>query len=507
VSVAPPRASPLAPGFKLDRYELLCPMAEGGMASVWIARQTGKHGFEKLVAIKTILPKYAADTRFQQMFLDEARIASRIEHPNVAQILDVGEQHETTYLVMEYVDGDSLSSLQRALQKRNISFPHGAVLRMMAEVCGGLHAAHELRNDHGALLGVVHRDVSPQNVLVSNKGVAKLIDFGIAKARDRVAGDTNADTLKGKVRYMAPEQAQGHAVDRRADVWAVGAITYHLLAGKPPFDGDNDMQTLLLLTSGRPPPPLPQNVHPAVAAVVSKALTAVPDLRYATAAEMQLALQDATLEAGATSSAPAIATFIADYVAEAGRKRKEAISLGIKAASDREKYAEMMRSNVRTTGAISSTGVSEPGSSRTGGTLGSSASAMDVAASGASRAPRKRNLIILGAAAAAVVGLAGVVIATRASSSSPYVPGVAQSAAAAARDRAPPAATPPPGDSVSTVSVQTLPAVVVAATDLPQAPAPPSASVTAPPPQPAHPGARPPGPPGPRRTHHVDDGF
>ena len=475
------------------------------MASVWIARQTGKHGFEKLVAIKTILPKYAADTRFQQMFLDEARIASRIEHPNVAQILDVGEQHDTTYLVMEYVDGDSLSSLQRALQKRNMSFPHGAVLRMMAEVCGGLHAAHELRSDQGALLGVVHRDVSPQNVLVSNKGVAKLIDFGIAKARDRVSGDTNADTLKGKVRYMAPEQAQGHAVDRRADIWAVGAILYHLLAGKPPFDGDNDMQTLLQLTSGKPPPPLPQNVHPAVAAVVTKALTAMPDRRFATAAEMQLALQDAALEAGTTSSATAIASFIGDYVAEAGRKRKEAISLGIKAASDREKYAEMMRSNVRTTGAISSTGVSEPGSSRTGGTLGSSASAIDVAANHPSRT---RTLLVAGVAVAAIVGLAGVVIATRASSSSPYVPGAAsaaQSAAAAARDRAT-SALPTPSDSVSTVNVQTLPAVVVAATDLPQALPPPSASAAVPPQQPPHPGGHPP-PVGSHRPHHVDDGF
>jgi serine/threonine-protein kinase len=499
-SEAPPKPSPLAPGFKLDRYELLCPVAEGGMASVWIARQTGKHGFEKLVAIKTILPKYAADTRFQQMFLDEARIASRIEHPNVAQILDVGEQHETTYLVMEYVDGDSLSSLQRALQKRNNSFPQGAVLRMMADVCGGLHAAHELRNEQGALLGVVHRDVSPQNVLLSSKGVAKLIDFGIAKARDRVAGDTNAETIKGKVRYMAPEQAQGNAVDRRADVWAVGAILYHLLAGKPPFDGDNDMQTLLQLTSGRPPLPLPNNVHPAVAAVVKKALTSSPDLRYATAAEMQVALQDAALEAGLTSSAPAIAAFVADYVAEAGRKRKEAIALGIKAASDREKYAELMRSNVRTTGSTSSSGVSEPGSSKTGGTLGSSASAMDVASSGPARV---RAIAFAGLAIAGVVGLAGVVIVKRASSSSPYVPGVAESAAAAARARALQSATP--SATSDSVSVQALPAVVVAATDLPQAPLPPtSASGSASAQSGIRPTAR---PPAGHRTRHVDDGF
>ncbi|MGH7439826.1 MAG: serine/threonine protein kinase [Polyangiaceae bacterium] len=501
-SVGPPRATPLAPGFKLDRYELLCPVAEGGMASVWIARQTGKHGFEKLVAIKTILPKYAADARFQQMFLDEARIASRIEHPNVAQILDVGEQHETTYLVMEYVDGDSLSSLQRALQKKEMSFPHGAVLRMMAEVCGGLHAAHELRNDDGGLLGVVHRDVSPQNVLVSSKGIAKLIDFGIAKARDRLAGDTNADTLKGKVRYMAPEQAQGHTVDRRADVWAVGAILYHCLAGKPPFDGENDMQTLLMLTSGKPPPPLPQSVHPSVAAVVARALTTPPDRRYATAAEMQVALQDAALEAGATSSAQAIASFLSDHLADAGKKRKEAIALGIKAASDRERYAEMMRSNVRTANPISSTGVSEPGSSRTG-SLRSSAS--DVAAGGVKAPSNKISAPVLAAIVLVVLGLAGAVLAVRSTSSSPYVPGAVPSVqSSVAASHRPTDDSPRPGDSAGTVSVQSLPGVVVAATDLPQVPPAPSASV-APAGQPQRPGGRP--PPGGKRNRHVDDGF
>src|SRR5580704_15944051 len=319
VTVPPHRPSPLAPGFKLDRYELLCPIAEGGMASVWIARQTGKHGFEKLVAVKTILPKFAADARFQKMFVDEARIASRIEHANVAQILDVGEQHGTTYLVMEYVDGDSLSTVNRSLQKKGIKLSPGVLLRLMSEVCGGLHAAHELRNADGPLLGVVHRDVSPQNVLVSTRGITKLIDFGIAKARDRGAGDTNTETLKGKVRYMAPEQAHGHNVDRRADLWAVGAIMYHFLAGKPPYDGENDVQTLLLLTSGRAPPPLPSTVHGAIASVVNRALATLPDQRYATATEMQQALQEAMAEAKASSSAAAVASFLGEHVAEPSR--------------------------------------------------------------------------------------------------------------------------------------------------------------------------------------------
>jgi len=356
VSLVPPRPSPLAPGFRLDRYELLCPIAEGGMASVWIARQRGKHGFQKLVAIKTILPKYAADPRFQQMFVDEARIASRIEHGNVTQILDVGEQHEVTYLVMEYVDGDALSKLHRTAVKKGAPLPLGVVLRMIADVCGGLHAAHELRDPGGQLLGVVHRDVSPQNVLVSTQGVAKLIDFGIAKARDRLSGDTNADQVKGKVQYMAPEQAIGKPVDRRADVWSAGAVLYHLLGGKPPFEADNDIQTLFLLSSGRPPPPLPANVPKAISDVVMRALAHPVEQRYPTAAALQQALEErlAAMDGGTTTAA--VATYLASQVGDRAARRKETIALGLKAAEERERLAVVMRSNTDKT----DTGTSEP---------------------------------------------------------------------------------------------------------------------------------------------------
>jgi serine/threonine protein kinase len=390
MSLAPPEPSQLAPGYKLDRYELICPIAEGGMASVWIGRQTGKHGFQKLVAIKTILPKFAADPRFQQMFVDEARIASRIEHANVTQILDVGEQHDVTYLVMEYIDGDALSKLNRAAKKKGGAIPPGVVLRVMADVCGGLHAAHELLGADGQTMGVVHRDVSPQNVLVSTKGVAKLIDFGIAKARDRLAGDTNAETLKGKVQYMAPEQALGRPVDRRADVWAVGAVLYHLLSGKPPFEAENEIQTLFVLSSGRPPPPM-RSAHPAVAAVVRRALSHVREQRFATAAEMQQALEEAIVQAGLVTTTAAVAAYLAEQVGDRANKRKEAIALGLKAAEEREKFAEQMRNNTD----LKQTGISDTGmrtathtpagtpaseatnpSSATGQTLGSAAVAV-----------------------------------------------------------------------------------------------------------------------------------
>ena len=228
------------------------------MASVWVARLKGKHGFEKLVAIKTILPQYSNDVTFQRMFLDEARIACGIEHTNVAQIFELGDEQGVLYLVMEWVDGDSLAKLQRAVERKGTSIPYGVSLRILADACGGLHAAHDLRGKNGALLGVVHRDISPENILLAAKGTAKLIDFGIAKARDRLAGETSAGVLKGKVHYMAPEQALGEATDLRADVWAVGAVLYHLVAGRPPFDGSNQLATLHMLVPGdrRSPYPL-----------------------------------------------------------------------------------------------------------------------------------------------------------------------------------------------------------------------------------------------------------
>ena len=333
----------LEPGYRLDRYELLCPIAQGGMASVWLARLHGKHGFEKLVAVKTILPQFAQDLQFQRMFLDEARIASGIEHPNVAQILDLGEQHEVLYLVMEWVDGDSISRLFRAVERRSERLPVGILARLAADTCAGLHAAHELTGKDGRLLGVVHRDISPQNVLVSVKGVAKLIDFGIAKARDRVAGETNAGNLKGKILYMAPEQALGQPVDRRADVWAIGAVMYHLLSGAPPFEGENQLATLHLLASPSPPAPLPPHVPKPIADVVMAALVHDADYRIPTAAEIQRRLEHAIAACGLTTTTQDVAAFVRAYLGDRAEARRQAVELALEAASDRARLASMLQ--------------------------------------------------------------------------------------------------------------------------------------------------------------------
>jgi serine/threonine-protein kinase len=332
-----PRGSVLAPGFKLDRFELLCPVAQGGMAEVWLARQTGKRGFEKLVAVKTILPKFADDERFQRMFLDEAHVSSRIEHPNVAQILDVGEQDDIMYLVMEYVDGDALSTLNRAAQSHGVGIPHGMLLHLMAEVSGGLHAAHELRMTDGQSAGVVHRDVSPHNILVNTRGAAKLIDFGLAKARDRISDETSVGMVKGKLRYMAPEQVLGPAVDRRADVWAVGATLYHLLSGEPPYEAETDAEVLRALMSGRPPRRLGHAVHPAVEAVVLRSLAWRADDRFATAHELQQALGQAMRAAGLEASASQVAAFLAAHVGDRAQQRQEAIALGMGEVAGRDR--------------------------------------------------------------------------------------------------------------------------------------------------------------------------
>jgi len=485
MSLAPPRPSPLAPGFRLDRYELLCPIAEGGMASVWIARQTGKHGFQRLVAVKTILPKYASELRFQRMFVDEARIASKIQHVNVAQILDVGEQHEVTYLIMEYVDGDALSKVYRAAEKNGVTIPAGIVLRVMADVSGGLHAAHELRDSEGQPLGVVHRDVSPQNVLVSTQGVAKLIDFGIAKASDRLAGDTNTDQLKGKVQYMAPEQALARPVDRRADVWAVGAVLYHLLTGRLPFEAANDVQTLFLLASGRPAAPLPPSVPRAVAAVVQKALSNAPDRRYATAAELQQALEAAMVEAHLTTTTSAVAAFLGKHTGDRAQKRRDAIALGLQAADQRDSVAALMKSNTERTGQGSASGVGTVAlapaerPSTPGGTLGS-------AALHVSLRPRSRGLLAIVAGAAGLgLGVAAILMLGLARRS-PVGSGAA-SGPPVATEIAPASATAPSASASASATT--------------------SASSIAPP-QPAVPGVRPPSsPPAATSKHRGNYGF
>jgi serine/threonine protein kinase len=330
--------SQLQPGYRLDRYELLCPLAYGGMASVWLARFGGRLGFERMVVIKMILPQYSQDPRFQEMFLDEARIASKIEHANVARIMDVGEDHGNYYIVMEWVDGDSLSKILRAAEQRKEKIPAGVALRICADAAAGLHAAHELQDRDGSALAVVHRDVSPQNILVGNNGATSVIDFGVAKARDRVSQETSAGQLKGKIRYMAPEQALGKPVDRRADVWAIGAMLFEMFTGNPPYDGANEVATLRKLTT-EPPPRMPDTFPEAIRAVVDKALGYEAEDRFDTALELNLALEGAMVEIGEPTTTAIVAHYTGQLLQDRKAARRRAVDLALEQAKKRDQGA------------------------------------------------------------------------------------------------------------------------------------------------------------------------
>jgi hypothetical protein len=285
--------SDIQPGQVIGRYEFLAPIAQGGMAAVWAARQRGSHGFSKFVAIKTMLPTISDDPRFERMFLDEAKIASRIHHPNVVEILDLGEENEILYLVMEWVDGESLSALRRRAAERD-GIPLRLALRIVASVCAGLHSAHELVDDDGRSFGLVHRDVSPQNVLVGYDGNVKILDFGVAKIAGRTTDTTNIGHARGKPPYMAPEQALGREIDRRADVFSLGVILYQLLVGRHPFRGENDIATLHNIISDQavvPPSNLVPSISRPIEAIALRALEREPQRRFQTAQEFELALE------------------------------------------------------------------------------------------------------------------------------------------------------------------------------------------------------------------------
>lgn len=323
-------------GDRLGAYELLCVVGRGGFAVVWLARLRGRHGFEKLVAIKTIRPELARDADFETMFIDEARIAAAVEHPNVAGVVDFGEERDTLFLVMEYVPGDAVSSIHRAALKREISIPIEVVVGILADTCGGLHAAHELRVG-GEPARVIHRDVSPQNILVTESGIPKLVDFGIAKATNRISQDTSQGLQKGKVRYMAPEQVMPDVqIDHRVDIYAVAALGYELLAGRPVHDGPNDMARMHSLLSGRPVAPLPAAVVPdAIGRVLCRALSFDREARHATALELREDLLDALATIGARPSHTATAAFCAQVMPNRRRDRDNAVRAAIADADAR----------------------------------------------------------------------------------------------------------------------------------------------------------------------------
>jgi serine/threonine-protein kinase len=327
----------LEPGSRLDRYELLGLLAQGGMANVWLARLETRAGFRKLVAIKTILPHVAHDPSFKSMFLDEARIASQINHPNVVRMVDVGEFSGIPYLVMELVEGEPLFRLPKTCERLGHPMPLGVILRIVADACYGLHAAHELRGPDGQLLHVVHRDMSPQNILVSSAGVSLVIDFGVAKALDRSAQQTTAGTLKGKISYMPPEQARGGHVDRRADTWALGAVLYYLLSGRPPYKEDSQLATLQLAMAGATVPPLSESLPSSLRSVVMRALSQDPEERYQTAHDLGEDVESLMHRLAVPTTHQEVGAFVEQILADRLVKRRQLVANAVAQAAQREK--------------------------------------------------------------------------------------------------------------------------------------------------------------------------
>lgn len=276
----------------VGRYAIHDEIASGGMASVHLGRLLGPVGFNRTVAIKRMHPHIAKDDDFVSMFIDEARLAARVRHPNVVQTLDVVQAEGELLLVMEYVHGAQLSLLLRLSHRASSPVPLGIGAAIVAGMLRGLHAAHEATDERGVALELVHRDVSPHNVMVGVDGVARVIDFGVAKAVGRLQ-HSNSGQLKGKAPYMAPEQIRGLGVTRRVDIFAAGVVLWETLAGKRLFQADNDAAIIGQILSYDVPPPstLVPTIPPALDAVVQRALERNPARRFPTAREMAQALE------------------------------------------------------------------------------------------------------------------------------------------------------------------------------------------------------------------------
>ncbi len=320
---SPPSLGGVRVGIQLGRYELLHEIATGGMATVYLARARSVAGFERVVAIKVCHPHLRGEEEFSSMFLDEARLAARIHHPNVVSTLDVGEG-EQLYLVMEYIEGDRISGLIKAAARKGERVPVPVTLRIMIDVLSGLHAAHELKDHQGHPFNIVHRDVSPQNILVGVDGVTRITDFGIAKAEARLTV-TREGQVKGKMSYMAPEQLSSTNVNRRADVYAAGVVLWEALTGRRLFRADTEAETLNLVLHGVVPAPstVVPEITPDVDAVLRKALERDPDKRFQSAAEMADALE--AIESVKLASTRAVSAYINDLLAEPIARRREMV--------------------------------------------------------------------------------------------------------------------------------------------------------------------------------------
>ena len=341
----------------IGRYQLAAELARGGLATVYVGRLLGDGGLQRTVAVKRLHAHFRTDGDITTMFLDEARVALRVRHPNVVHAVDVVLHEDELFIVMEYVEGASLSQLLRNIGTAKGDVPTDIASGILSNVLHGLHAAHTTRDERGAALDIVHRDVSPQNVLVGADGVARVLDFGIAKTVTQ-AHVTRVNEIKGKLTYMAPEQVLGQPVTCKADIFSAGIVFWETLTGHRLFYGDNDGAIIRSVLES--PIPAPSSLNPAVSPeldeVVLRALEREPARRYDTAEEMASRIEEVV----SVASARTIALWVKANADDELRARAALISRVEGKSSDQPVQEDISRSRVRRTNFAGSDGLEPP---------------------------------------------------------------------------------------------------------------------------------------------------
>jgi eukaryotic-like serine/threonine-protein kinase len=304
--------APAEVGSAANSYEILAKLAMGGMAEIFLARGASAAGVERYVVLKRVLRHRASDVHFVQMFLDEARLAAQLQHPNIAQVYDIGKLGDSYFFTMEYVHGETVRSLLARSHGLRRQIPISSVLSIMAGASAGLHHAHDRKGFDGRHLGIVHRDVSPSNLMVSYEGTVKVVDFGVAKAAHR-STETLSGTVKGKISYMSPEQCKGAAeIDRRSDLFSLGIVMWEMLTTEKLFRRTSDFETMQAIVSDTVPPPsqLRPDVPPDVDHVVGKLLAKDPAQRYQTADELHEAIETVAVRTGSALSTASLGRYM-----------------------------------------------------------------------------------------------------------------------------------------------------------------------------------------------------
>jgi serine/threonine protein kinase len=299
-------------GSTANRYQILGKLAVGGMAEIFLARGANTTGLVRYCVLKRILHEKATDAQFVQMFLDEAKLAAQLQHPNIASVYDIGMLGESYFFTMEYVHGETVRSLLHRAKQRDRSVPLACALTIIAGAAAGLHHAHERNGNDGRPLGIVHRDISPSNLMISYEGNLKIVDFGVAKAADRV--ETKSGTVKGKISYLSPEQCRGTRVDRRSDLFSLGIVMWEMLTGARLYRRSSDFDNMTAIVHEPPPPPSTRrpDVPRAIDEIVLRLLAKSVADRYQTAGEVVEAIENASMRAGTILSSSAVSRLVHD---------------------------------------------------------------------------------------------------------------------------------------------------------------------------------------------------